>query len=225
MINSGGGDILAAERIVNACRSYSGTGDYWALVPGRAKSAATIVCLGAAKIIMAPSSELGPVDPQVLLREDGIRKHYSAFSLVSGYRRLFDEAVKATGSLEPYVQQLARYDDREINKFEGWIALSKNVAKKVLSTGMLSKKTPDEIENMIKIFLEPDAGTQDHGRAISAVEASNCGLNIEQITLNSEEWRDIYKLYFRSDAYVSARAAKLYESAVESFYEARPKGA
>jgi ClpP class serine protease len=59
MVNSPGGDILAAERIVNICRSYSGTGDYWVLVPGRAKSAATIICLGAHKIIMSPSSELG----------------------------------------------------------------------------------------------------------------------------------------------------------------------
>jgi len=48
-----GGDTLAGERVVNICRAYSGTGDYWALVPGRAKSAATIICMGASKIIMA----------------------------------------------------------------------------------------------------------------------------------------------------------------------------
>ena len=29
MLSSSGGDGLAAERIVNTCRSYSGTGDYW----------------------------------------------------------------------------------------------------------------------------------------------------------------------------------------------------
>jgi ClpP class serine protease len=63
MINSPGGEPMAAERIAKVCRSYSGTGDYWALVPGRAKSAATMICLGASKIIMAPTAELGPVDP------------------------------------------------------------------------------------------------------------------------------------------------------------------
>ena len=29
MINSPGGDGLTAERIVNTCRAYSGTSDYW----------------------------------------------------------------------------------------------------------------------------------------------------------------------------------------------------
>ena len=64
-ISSPGGDSLAAERIINICRSYSKTGDYWTIVPGKAKSAATMVCFGAAKILMGPTSELGPIDPQI----------------------------------------------------------------------------------------------------------------------------------------------------------------
>ncbi len=219
LVNSPGGDILAAERIVNICRSYSGTGDYWALVPGRAKSAATIVCLGASKIIMAPSSELGPVDPQVILREDGVRKDFSAVSLVQGYRDLFERAVSATGSLEAYIQQLARYDDREINKYEAWIALSENVAIKVLSSGMMSNRSSEQIREKVAIFLEPKAGTQDHGRAISSKEADACGLNIEEIDLKSPDWKSIYDLYYRADYYVSTRVSKLFESETEAFYE------
>lgn len=87
MISSPGGDGLAAERIVNTCRAYSGTNDYWAIVPGKAKSAATIVSMGASKIFMAPSSELGPVDPQILRHEDGVLKAFSAHNLVAGYDR------------------------------------------------------------------------------------------------------------------------------------------
>jgi len=223
LINSPGGDILAAERIVNICRSYSGTSDYWALVPGRAKSAATIVCLGASKIIMAPSSELGPVDPQVTLREDGVTKYFSAVGLVQGYRDLFGKAVATTGSLEPYIQQLARYDDREINKYEAWIALSESVAIKVLSTGIMNNIDEAEIKRKVGIFLEPKAGTQDHGRAISAREAEACGLNVEEIDLKSPGWKLMYDLYYRADAYVSSRVSKLFESENEAFYESRPK--
>lgn len=224
LINSPGGDILAAERIVNICRSYSGTGDYWALVPGRAKSAATIVCLGASKIIMSPSSELGPVDPQILLREDGVRKHFSAISLVNGYRELFDEAVATGGSLEPYIQQLAHYDDREINKYESWIALSESVTIKVLASGMMRSISEREIKNRVAIFLEPGAGTQDHGRAISANEARDCGLCIDDIDVKSQDWKTIYDLYYRADCYVSYRVSKLFESAAETFYESKPSG-
>jgi hypothetical protein len=67
MINSLGGDTLAAERIVNICRAYSGTGEFWALVPGRAKSAATIICMGASKIIVAPPPSLA----QSILKSSG----------------------------------------------------------------------------------------------------------------------------------------------------------
>jgi Serine dehydrogenase proteinase len=224
LINSPGGDILAAERIVNICRSYSGTGDYWALVPGRAKSAATIVCLGASKIIMAPSSELGPVDPQVTLRESGVRKHFSVVGLVRGYRDLFDKAVATSGRLEPYIQQLAWYDDREMIKYESWIALSESVTIKILGSGMMIQHASNEIKKKVAMFLEPEAGTQDHGRAISASEAERCGLNVQQIDLKSPDWKTIYDLYYRADCYVSTRVAKLFESEVETFYESRPSG-
>ena len=50
MINSPGGSGLAAERIINVLRSYSGTGEYWAIDPAKAKSAATMVCLGVCRI-------------------------------------------------------------------------------------------------------------------------------------------------------------------------------
>ena len=68
-IDSPGGSPLAAERIIKMCRSYSGTGEFWAFVAGKAKSAATMICLGASKIIMSETAELGPVDPQFIVRE------------------------------------------------------------------------------------------------------------------------------------------------------------
>lgn len=64
LINSPGGQGLAAERIVNVCRSYSNN-QFEVLVPHMAKSAATMICFGASLIHMSPTAELGPVDPQV----------------------------------------------------------------------------------------------------------------------------------------------------------------
>jgi hypothetical protein len=159
----------------------------------------------------------------VILREDGIRKHFSAVSLVRGYDALFDKAVQTKGSLEPFIQQLSRYDDRDVNTYRGWITVSESVAVKVLSTGVMSGKSSDEIRNTISIFLEPSAGTQDHGRAISAKEAKECSLAVDQIDLKSELWKTIYGLYYRADTYVSTRASKLFESADDMWYESRPK--
>jgi ClpP class serine protease len=67
MINSPGGDGIAAERMINVAKNFSGTGEFVVIVPGKAKSAATMISLGASKIYMGPTSELGPIDPQISL--------------------------------------------------------------------------------------------------------------------------------------------------------------
>jgi ClpP class serine protease len=50
VINSPGGSGLAAERIIQICRSYSNS-KFDVVVPKMAKSAATMICLGANKNI------------------------------------------------------------------------------------------------------------------------------------------------------------------------------
>jgi hypothetical protein len=218
MINSPGGDGLAAERIVESCRAYSGTGDYWVIVPGKAKSAATIIAMGASKIYMAPSSELGPVDPQILRTIDGQRRIFSAHSLVKGYDRLFKEATETKGNLEPYIQQLGHYDDREINLFRTQVKLAEFIAVKVLGSGMMTGKTPQQIKDAIKVFLDPDAGTYSHGRPIYSQEAKQCDLSIENISVGSAFWKSVYELYARSEKYVTTHVAKAMETKRESFY-------
>ena len=131
VINSPGGSGLAAERMINLLRSYSGTGEYWAIVPGKAKSAATMVCLGASKILMGPASELGPVDPQQLVRGKFVSVHH----IIDSYHKLFRGAVKAKGNLEPYLQQLSNYDAREISYLETERDLASDMAVRCLHTG------------------------------------------------------------------------------------------
>jgi len=225
MISSPGGDGLAAERIVRVCRSYSGTHDFWAIVPGKAKSAATLVCMGASKIFMAPASELGPVDPQILRNEEGVRKSFSADSLVSGYNKLFDAAVKTKGRLEPYMQQLRHYDVRDINKYRSYIKLAEDMAVKVLSSGMMKGKSVTEIKKKIKMFLEPEAGTLAHGRPTYGTEAADCGLKIEQVDVKSEMWKHIYEQYVRTERFVSSSvAAKAAECGDTAFYQSPSYG-
>lgn len=223
MISSPGGDGLAAERIVNICRAYSGTGDYWVIVPGKAKSAATIICMGASKIYMAPSSELGPVDPQIFRLEDGKRKVFSAHALVSGFDKLFADASATKGRLEPYLQQLQYYDHREINTYRSLIDLAENIAVKALKSGMLGSKTEAEIKKQIEVFLNPSAGTLSHGRPIYAQEADSCGLKIQSMDVNSEFWAATYELYVRTETFVSYQACKTAESIKESFHVPAPR--
>jgi ATP-dependent protease ClpP protease subunit len=216
-VDSPGGDGLAAERIINVCRSYSGTGEYWCLVAGKAKSAATMIAFGASKIIMCPTSELGPVDPQWLTVEDGEQKRFSAYNVVESYEDLFERATKETGNLQPYVQQLQRYDEREIEELRSAIALSEDISVRSLATGMMDGVADEQIRDRIRTFLTPER-TKDHGRPIYADEAEKCGLNIDVRDVDSDLWRTVHKLYFRTSNFVIGQYSKCIESIDHPFY-------
>jgi len=59
-----GGDVLTPVRLVHLIREYA---EHFAvLVPYRAYSAGTLLCLGADEIVMGRMGELGPIDPSVV---------------------------------------------------------------------------------------------------------------------------------------------------------------
>jgi len=215
-ISSPGGDGLAAERIINVCRSYSKTGEYCAIVPGKAKSAATMLCFGASKIIMGATSELGPIDPQLAISESGMVRRFSVYNVIESYDDLFSRAVNEKGNLQPYLQQLANYDEREIKELRAALSLSEDIAIRSLASGMMNGLSAIEIKDKIKIFLTPER-TKTHGRPIYRDEASYCGLQIEPKNVKDQFWALVYELYIRTDNFVSTKAAKCIESANHSF--------
>jgi hypothetical protein len=217
IVSSPGGDGEAAERIVNICRSHSGTGEFWALVPSKAKSAATMICFGASKILMGPSSELGPVDPQIIFAEKGKRRQYSAYNLVTSYDALFDAAVKTAGRIEPYIQQLDHYDARDIQRYREAIELADDISIKVLKSGMMKRRSEKTIKSKIERFLKPQR-TKSHGRPIFRDEAKDCGLNVTLVgQQNDRGWDLAYELYVRVNQLVSTTAMKCVESANDSY--------
>jgi len=215
-INSPGGDGVAAERIINICRSYSSTNEYWSIIPGKAKSAATMVCFGASKIIMGSTSELGPIDPQLTIPWNGSVQRFSAYNIVESYKNLFSKAVKEKGNLQPYLQQLAHYDEREIEELRAALSLSEDIAIRTLATGMMKGLSEKDIRKKIEIFLTPKR-TKTHGRPIYREEAAECGLNIEKINVNDNLSKLLYELYIRTNNFVSTKAAKCIESKKHSF--------
>lgn len=217
LLSSPGGSGLAAERIINVCRAYSGTGRYITVVPGKAKSAATMICLGAEKIMMASTSELGSIDPQIVIEEDGKVKWFSIYHIIDSYRNLFQRAVKEKGNLQPYLQQLANYDEREIAEFEAAMNLSEDIAVKSLKSGMLSGLSPSAIRRTIALFLTPEE-VKVHGRPIYVKEAKNCKLTVDVLDLKSSLWSSIYELYIRLNNSVSQdNVGKLIECEHYSF--------
>ena len=105
MINSPGGDPLAAERIVNICRKHSAKDQYVAIVPKMAKSAATVICMGSREILMGETSELGPIDPQVVMSigAEGPRL-FAAHEVIESYTELMGKSradQRSSGTVPP----------------------------------------------------------------------------------------------------------------------------
>jgi hypothetical protein len=225
IINSPGGIGLEAERIINVLRSYSGTGEYVALVPSRAKSAATMICLGASKIVMSKTSELGTVDPQVAIKEKDKVSRFSIYNIVKSYENLFDRVVKESGHLEPYLQQLSNYDEREIAEYKTALTLSDDIAVRALKGCMLKDMAEADIKKKIGIFLIPETKAKVHGRPISAEDAINCGLNVELKAVNDPLWLLLYELYIRLENYVSinnnSKILECYEKSFSARYEGK----
>lgn len=218
LLNSPGGDALAAERIVNICRSYSDSGNFSVIVPKMAKSAATMICFGAETIGMSATSELGPIDPQMpIFDADGnLLRFQAGHEIIESYERLMTMASRTKGRLEPYLEQLARYDAREIRLIRSQQQLSESVALRCLGSGCFRGSSTQSIRRRIKPFLDPNY-TKSHGRPIYRDVAVRSKLNVVQHDLRSDLWRAVWHLYVRLDHILSTHAAKVVESVRDAY--------
>lgn len=222
LLDAPGGDGLAAERIINICRSYSKNGDFETIVAARAKSAATMVCLGSDRILMSPTSELGPIDPQVPmdLRGTGNEDWVAAHHITSAYDDLFSKAttLPPDGRIEPYLQQLQKFSAVNISQLKTASKLAENIAVKSLMNGMLKGKSENDVKKLIKPFTDPKI-TMSHGRGIDYTQANDCGLTVECVGLESELWEAVWGLYVRSKYIVNRTpTAKLIDTLDSSYH-------
>ncbi len=218
IISSPGGNPLAAEKIMKILSEYSDN-DYWALVPSTAKSAATMICLGASKIILSPVSELGPVDLQI--EQDGAL--IPAHSIIKAYDNLMQVGISLSNDqrVEPVLQQLQQFKASEVEHFRAVNELSPDMSVKALKNCMLKKLSKKKIKSLIKIFIDPTK-SKVHGRPIYYSDIKEFDKEnlfvLELIETDTKIWNNINEYHTRVEAHIRAtKVTKLLESA-ESIY-------
>ncbi|HWA82808.1 MAG TPA: hypothetical protein VG820_05220, partial [Fimbriimonadaceae bacterium] len=93
LLQTPGGDVDQAERIVLMCRKRVGDGTFRVLVPDSAKSAGTLIAIAADEIVMGEPSELGPIDPQIsVTTANGELMTRPAQSILDGLHEIVDSA-------------------------------------------------------------------------------------------------------------------------------------
>jgi len=145
-----------------------------------AKSAATMICFGASKIHVSKTAELGPVDPQVPYWGDGVEQTEDNANWISAeeYVRSYDKLVESASDgkakrLEPFIQQLSRFDARFIEQLRSIQKLSSDICVRLLKSSMMKRKSEASIRKSIDPFLTQKRKSS-HGRMINYEEAEEC---------------------------------------------------
>lgn len=199
-LHSLGGDGLVPWKLVNLFREFSENLEV--LVPYKSYSAATLIALGADKIIMHRMGELGPVDPKVANEFNPMTSRGSLVGInvedVASYISFVkefvgitheDELIQALNALTNNVHPLA------IGNVHRFYTQSRMMAKKLLKLHMKDPKDEHDIEEISetltsKLFF--------HGHPINRKEAVDLKLKIEEPGQEVEDlmWQ-LYESYER----------------------------
>lgn len=180
LLVSNGGDPTVAWRIISLLRERFS--DIVVLLPFAAYSAATLLAMGANKIIMHPFANLGPIDPQIVSGDNQKPGQFGAEDLVH-YLSFVKYDVGITDQAE--LQEAFRLLCREVGAIpigtaKRSIQLSIFLGEKLLNFHMNDKnKAQAIVESLNKSFYH-------HGYPVGRTEAKQIGLPVEDPAENLE---------------------------------------
>lgn len=179
ILYSRGGDVSVPWRIVSMFREFCD--EFSILVPYKAHSAATLISLGADKIIMGKKAELSPIDPTLRKatageitgppQEISVEDVNSYISFIKERANINDQSALAQ-MVSILANNLTLLTLGSVNRQNSHIRL---VARKLL-TSRKEKIDESKINSIIETLTEK---IYSHGHAIGRKEAQEIGLPIE----------------------------------------------
>jgi hypothetical protein len=196
-----GGITLAAWSLVNLIRQFCNK-EFEVIVPGKAHSAGTLICLGADNIVMTKQATLGPIDPSV---ETPLNPRIPGAQPLPGVPTpIYPVSVEdINGFIQLAKEQLGIYESNDLaivletlaQKVDPLVlgkAYRTRNQIRMLGNKLLAKQI-NESEKAEKIldFLCSDSGSHDY--TIFRREARELGLKVE--TPSMEQYRIIKDIY------------------------------
>jgi hypothetical protein len=190
MISSPGGDGEIALRLVRSaqqrCRNLT------VVLPDQAKSAATLFALGAHAILMGPTSDLGPVDPQFRLENSLV----SAKDIVAAVDDAAKRIQEAPETYPLYASLLSNVTAIMVQQARSAIERSGDLVREALASS--PGRTPEEVDGLVarlrgRLIDEPHS----HAAVVSADDAVAAGLPVTKVDPASEQWQSIWRLWAR----------------------------
>lgn len=191
LLASPGGDGETAIRIVRSLQARCT--ELTVVLPDMAKSAATILSLGADHLVFGPGGDLGPVDPQMRYPNGTLA---SAKELVEAV----DEAERRiTDNPETYplfANLLAEVTMIMVEQARFAMARSGALVREALAAN--TSRTHEDVEALAAALQEPlIEEPTSHSAVISCDAARRFGLPAESADPASETWSIIWSLWTR----------------------------
>ena len=216
ILHSPGGDGTVVEKFVSLCRAQCKK--FRVIIPNEAKSAATLISLGADEIIMGPPSELGPIDAQIEIVTNGLMKYVSAQSYIDARDNLLKvhaEQIRKNEDTGATMQMIATLDLPFITECEHLMDFGRDVAKKFLEQYMF-KGSRNKVAKVKKVtdYLSSVKIHRVHGRIIDGNKARrDLGLKVQLLGKNSVFWQKIWEYYTRAEMHLARnKARKIFET-------------
>ena len=209
LLHTAGGDIDAAEKLISIVRTCVGTGRLRVIVTDFAKSAGTLMALGADQVVMGDTSELGPIDPQITLNDGrGNLISHSVQSYLDAYEAHSAALHKDPNDMAARIM-LGQLEPATVKLFEAVRDRARTFAENQLKRGMFRSTTGNFTS--IAAQLMDTKRWLTHGQMISWEDAKAIGLTVEYLNPSSEAWQDYWQLYCHQRLAIKDRE-KLFES-------------
>lgn len=194
LLHTPGGDIDAAEKLVMLIRQKVGTAAFRVIVPDYAKSAGTLIALGADAIVMSDTSELGPIDPQIRrIDGDGNRMAHSVLSYLEAFEHHAEVLKHDPGNLASQIM-LSKLDPGTLKQFEAIRTRARRLAEDLLKKGMFREQGNWTLAaaELMNVKSRPS-----HGQMISWQDALSpkLGLTVEHMDQADPIWQNCWSLY------------------------------
>jgi hypothetical protein len=201
MITTHGGDVDAALRIVHLLRKAVPRGTLRAVIPNTAKSAGTLVAIGTDRLVMSDTSELGPIDPLLIVPGPaGTAVRRPAKSYVAAFSEAVDRAADAADPDRAAVWQrlVESFDPAMLVMCRQALDRTRDSAEQLLRDGMLrpgAARDGTATWTQVAANLMSSERLKTHGAVITCDEASRMGLEVEYLPRQDPLWQAYWRLH------------------------------
>lgn len=190
MLASPGGDGEVAIRMVRSIQARCT--ELTIIVPDMAKSAATLMCLGADNILMGPGGDLGPVDPQFPIAQSLV----SAKDIVAAIDEAEDRIKRAPDTFPLFSSLLSDVNMLKVEQARSALARSDALVREALSCA--GNRSPEQVSELVENLHAPlIEDPTSHSAVISGRTAGDFGLPVTIADPRSDQWRLIWGLWTR----------------------------